>query len=148
MNETDCALRTGAQSSELRQHATSKACRGAAVAACTVTISYYWSIRKQRLRGTRCHSCQPTVQPPFRGVEVGPSSAWDGTCARRVGQVSHVEREGEREGESDVSRLYLISPVCYLSKAVFPFIAHLPEGGRSEEQRSGNSACQDVHPRS
>jgi len=48
MNETDCALRTRAQSSELRQHATSKACRGAVVAACTVTISYYWSIRKQR----------------------------------------------------------------------------------------------------
>jgi len=32
----------------------------------------------------------------------------------------------EREGKSDVSRPHLISPVCYLSKAVLPFIPPRP----------------------
>lgn len=146
MNEAACILRVPrrcAQSSEHRQHAMSKACRGTIVVARTMTISYYWSIRKQRLQSTRCHSCQPTVQPLFCGVEIGLSSAREETCTRRV------KKRGWVHGIVDSILFHLscifqrvLSPLFSFIRSLFAIFIRAPS---SEEPRSRNSARWDIY---
>lgn len=84
-----------------------------------MTMSYYWSIRKQRLHSTRCRSCQPTLQTPFRGVEIDLSSAREGITrarARAMSQTTPATRGKTRTRRSVLLR----TTVRCSSKDIFP----------------------------